>query len=188
MMKPTSLLICLPLCLAALIAHGQTRPTSEFTLGGIHCSAPGYHINLGTANPGAQLFGGVTVKAPTYDLAAQTVTIYGVPGTQTTVSKVVALGDPAHDRRVIGHFHQNGTDRIYDMVADQAVYVPDNSRPGGGSIDLTGHPVLTVHMPDSLAVPAPIVADHIVVLLGDGPDYPQIDGTNGQATFVPLHQ
>ena len=43
-------------------------------------------------------------------------------------------------------------------------------------------------MPGALAGPAPIVADHLVILLGRGTDYPQIDGTNGQTTFTPLHQ
>jgi lipopolysaccharide export system protein LptA len=180
------MLICLPLCLAGLAVRAQTPPASQFTVGDTVFTAAQFHINLGTSD--ALFSGGVTAKSPDYDLKAETVTVFGTPGTRQTISKVVAVGDPSRGLRVTGHFHQAGTDRTYQMVADQAVYVPDDSRPGGGTIDLTGHPVLTVTMPDALAAPAPIVAEHILVRLGSGADYPQVDGTNGQATFVPLHQ
>ncbi len=184
------LLFCLPLCLAGLMtARAQTPPVTQFTVGNTVFTAPAFHINLGTSD--ALFSGGVTVKSPDYDMKAETVTVTGAPGAaggQPTLSQVVAVGDPARGLRVVGGFRQAGTDRSYRIVADRAVYVPDPSRPGGGTLDLTGHPVLTVLMPSALAAPAPIIADHLIVRLGRGPDYPQLDGTGGQATFVPLHQ
>ena len=137
----------------------------------------------------AVLTGGVTVTSTNYDMKAAEVKIFGVPsrtGGPAAVAKITAEGDPAHGTQVTGHFDQPALNRTYTMQADHAVYVPDSSRPDGGGIDFTGHAKMTVRAPDALAGPSVTTAEHITVLLGQGADYPQIEGENGHMTFTPL--
>ena len=56
------------------------------------------------------------------------------------------------------------------MQADHAVYVPDNSRPGGGRMDFTGHAKMTVRAPEALAEPSVTTADHITSCWARGPN------------------
>ena len=166
-------------------APAQYPPQSHVTLGATTVDAPHFRF-VGTD---LRLFGGVTVTSPTYDMKAEEVKIFGVPakaGGPEAISKVTAEGDPVQGTQVTGHFNQPELKRTYTMQADHAVYVPDSSRPNGGRLDFTGHARMTVRAPDALAGPSVTVAEHITVLLGQGADYPQIEGENGHMTFTPL--
>ena len=189
MYRPISVFSVATLLTLAVAAFAQAPARPHVTLGQTVLEADKFLVNLHTFD--SLLTGNVTVTSPDYDLKASRVQVYGAPGTgsgQPTVARVVALGDAARGVRVVGHFDQATQDRRYTMQADKAVYVPDGSRPGGGSIDLTGHPVVTVVAPKELAGPAVTVADHITVLLGSGDDYPQIEGENGHMTLTPLQK
>ena len=169
----------------AVAAPAQSPPQAHVTLGATTVDAPHFKL-VGTD---AVLFGGVTVTSTNYDMKADEVKVFGVPaksGSPAAVSKITAEGDPAHGTQVTGHFNQLDLGRTYTMQADHAVYVPDSSRPGGGRLDFTGHAKMTVRAPDALAGPSVTTAEHITVLLGQGADYPQIEGENGHMTFTPL--
>ena len=187
MQNKTLIFAAIPVFGLAVVALAQTPSRSHVTLGKTTLDSDSFHVNLHSFD--SLLTGRVTVTSPDYDLKADSVKVFGAPGGtagRPMIAKVVATGDAARGTQVVGHFDQAASDRRYTMQADQAVYVPDGSRPGGGSIDLTGHPQVTVVAPKELAGPSVTVADHITVLLGSGDDYPQIQGENGHMTLTPL--
>ena len=196
MLKDAAVFTALPVLALAAAVFAQTPARPRFTLGTTTMEAAKFHVNLNTFD--SVLTGNVTVTSPDYDLKANNVQVFGAKDGTTgkqAVARVVAVGDAARGVQVIGHFKQTVLDaqkqplfREYTMQADQVVYVPDASRPGGGSIDLTGHPQVTVISPKELTEPSITVADHITVLLGKGDDYPQIDGENGHMTLTPLQK
>ena len=139
-----------------------------------------------------RLVGDVVVTGTTYDLNAQTVTLTfppSGPGNSGTssVTEAVAVGDPATGTQVTGRFVQAAQNQTVHLQADKAIYHPDASRPEGGRIDFTGHVRLTFESPTHLAEPAPMDVEQpgLTVLLGMGPDYPQIDGSGGTLTLTP---
>ncbi len=72
-----------------------------------------------------------------------------------------------------------------EIRADHAVYVPDLSRPGGGSITFTGHVKMILTNPGALVGDSTSTMDQAVVLLGLKPQYPQVQADNINGSAVP---
>lgn len=134
--------------------------------------------------------GGVTLTSALYNLTAQTVVVYlggkAGPG-GTGITKAIADGDPATGTQVIGNFDDVKEGRSYKFYADHAVYKPDPTKPSGGTVDFTGNVTMSIEAPEALAVPSITHLKHAVVTLGSGPDYPRIDGDEGETVLTPLH-
>lgn len=134
--------------------------------------------------------GGVTLTSSSFNLAAQTVVVYlggkAGPG-GAGITKATADGDPASGTQVVGSVDDTKLGRYYKFYADHAVYTPDPSRPEGGTVDFTGNVTLSITAQEVLAVPSITHLKHAVVTLGPRPDYPKIEGEEGQTVLTPLH-
>ena len=134
--------------------------------------------------------GGVTLTSTSFNLVAQTVVVYlggkAGPG-GTGITKATADGDPSAGKQVVGRFDDLKQGHTYKFYADHAVYKPDPSKPSGGTVDFTGNVTMSIAAPDALAEPSITHLKHAIVTLGSGPDYPRIDGDEGQTVLTPLH-
>lgn len=140
--------------------------------------------------------GNVHLSSDTFAANAETITVDLLRGAQGktgggrggTIDGVGrAAMEPLPGRQVSGQYSDIAQGRKYQFQADHAVYVPDNARPGGGRIDLTGHVRVAVNAPIALDGPLVTVTDHAVVLLGQGAQYPQVQTGAGHLTFTPLN-
>jgi hypothetical protein len=132
--------------------------------------------------------GGVTMKSSTFDLSAQTVVFqFGGKGTPNGITKATADGDLSAKQQVVGVFTDMEQARTYRFIADHAVYVPDPSRPKGGTVDFTGNVTLVITAQAALAEPSQTHLKHARITLGPAPDYPRIDGEDGETVLTPLH-
>lgn len=189
MLKQTVLALTLPVTVTlAVVAHAQAPAVGHATLGKNHLT----YGNIRYKGFDTLFADGVVLNAPDYDLTALTVDVAGIAGKSgpQAIAKIVAEADLARHRQVIGHFNSVTAGRYYTVYADHAVYAPDNSRPGGGTLDLTGHPKIIVRAPDILQEPSTTTFNDpdatVHVLLGREPDYPQVEGGAGQTDFTPL--
>ncbi len=129
--------------------------------------------------------GHIKVTSDAYDLAAEDLKMYFLPGkggkiSLSTLEKATADGDAQH--QVEARIEQP-LEKIsaYEILSDHAVYTPDNSRPGGGQMIFTGHVVVNSHS-GFLVGPATGTMEKATVLLGTGSEYPQLE--TGPAHFV----
>lgn len=146
-----------------------------------------------------QVTGNAAFVSSAYELHAETLTVVLASGNTKSkstgkdnltlpVTRASAAADLAAGKQVEGVVRQTATDggtREVHFLADHAVFVAEGSRPGGGRIDFTGHVQMTVTDPKLLTGPGTLTAEHMWVLLGTGPDYPQVQGGSGQAAFSP---
>jgi len=148
-----------------------------------------YHRGLTYAGNVLRLTGDVSITSAAYELHAEDLRIQLAGGgekTQGASSIVAATAEGTPDKPVTGRFQQADEGRVIRMSADHAVYRREAGRPDGGRIDFTGHVTMTLLDQAALAGPAVTHSEHMVVLLGQGADYPRVESGPGQATFTPL--
>ena len=152
-------------------------------------------VNLSWTLPGdfsddkLNLRGIVHMTSTSYDLQARSVVaIFNKSNNGLEIAKATATGDPAKNVQVIGRFEAPEQGRTYLIDGDQAVYVPDASRKGGGRIDFTGNVAVTLQSPKDLSGPGIMKTDKATVLVGAGPEYPQVQFGAGTLTFTPLQK
>ncbi len=191
MLKHTTLVLIAGALLLLPMAHAQdtappAAPVSTTRVGPVNLT-----YNKGAAFAGNQVrvMGDVHINSTTFAAQAETITVDLLRG-----SKKGAVGgigraamEPLGGRQVSGQFDDIAQGRNYKFQADHAVYVPDQTRPGGGRIDLTGHVRVAVNAPIALDGPLVTVTDHAIVLLGQGTAYPQVETGAGHLTFTPLN-
>ena len=146
-------------------------------------------IDFGKAqitNGAWHLYGGVKMTSENYDLAGQDFQVYfakGRPGASTLI-RAVAEGSPAANTQVVGRFQNVLESQAYRVYADHAVYLPDDSRKGGGKISFTGH-VQVIANSGFLNGPSRTQTESATVLLGAGADYPQLETGPAHTEFTP---
>lgn len=148
-----------------------------------------YHKGAAFAGNQVRVSGDVHINSTTFTAQAETITVDLVRGGKGKTLGGInrAAMEPLANKQVSGRFQDIAQGRNYQFQADHAVYVPDNARPGGGRIDLTGHVRVAVNAPVALDGPLVTVTDHAVVLLGQGTAYPQVETGAGHLTFTPLN-
>jgi hypothetical protein len=144
-----------------------------------------------TLAPGLWHFtGSVTLTSEDYDLNAEDIKIIFDPESRkipkkngtAALSRAVAVGLP--DKPVIAHLRRPLESQDYTIYSDQAVYVPDLTRPSGGKMEFTGH-VKVITDSGFLAVPSVSTFGSATVLLGAGTEYPQVITGAGHITLTP---
>ncbi len=178
------------LAFAASIQAQEAAPTaapaSATHLGPVDLT---YHKGAAFAGNQVRVMGDVHINSQTFAAQAETITLDLLRGSKSGAVGGIgrAAMEPLAGHQVSGRFQDIAQGRNYQFQADHAVYVPDNARPGGGRIDLTGHVRLAVNAPIALDGPLVTVTDHAVVLLGQGTQYPQVQTGAGHLTFTPLN-
>ena len=168
----------------SLPAQQAGKTDSSLKIGTVNVSFGGFFLTGSRARFSA----GVRMTSEQYDLMAEDVqaTLAPAKGGHGGLTKATAEGSQAKKTQVVAHVKQPLEGKDVEIFADHAVYVPENSRPGGGRIDFTGH-VKVIGMSGFLAGPAP--ADFgdgpVTVLLGQGEDYPQIAAGPGHIVVTP---
>lgn len=180
----------------ALAASSQSLAKTGDRNGGLGGAPVAFHYGHLQALLGrneAILTEGVRITSAQYEMTADSAHVFGAA--LGGVGRIVAIGDPDRDIRVkvsVRALPQGAakgsslTASDVDFVADQAVYLPDASRPQGGSITFTGHVVMTVSNKLQLAGPSVSQMEKAVVLLGPRPDYPQVEASDVNGTATPL--
>ncbi len=173
------------------MAHAQDAappgaPASTTRVGPVDLT---YHKGAAFAGNQVRVSGDVRINSQTFAAQAETITLDLLRGSKSGAVGGIgrAAMEPLANHQVSGRFQDIAQGRNYQFQADHAVYVPDNARPGGGRIDLTGHVRLAVNAPIALDGPLVTVTDHAVVLLGQGTQYPQVQTGAGHLTFTPLN-
>jgi hypothetical protein len=141
---------------------------------------------------GAQFAGGVKMTSENYDLSCETLTfIFEKPsgkvksgGIGGALSKATAESNPATGAQVIADIRRPLEGQTFHVLADQAVYVPDKTRPGGVALHFTGH-VQVITSSGFFAEPSVMTTDEATFLLGTGADYPQLNTGPGHITVTP---
>jgi len=179
-------LLALPLAGHAQEAAPTGAPTSATRIGPVDLT---YHKGAAFAGNQVRVSGDVRINSQTFAAQAETITVDLLRGSKSGAVGGIgrAAMEPLAGHQVSGRFQDIAQGRNYQFQADHAVYVPDNARPGGGRIDLTGHVRLAVNAPIALDGPLVTVTDHAVVLLGQGTQYPQVQTGAGHLTFTPLN-
>lgn len=199
MRKRTCAAILLSVTACALMADAQAPAPPKLQLGKTAISAAVSVTSfLSTGGTYSKLTGGVVVQSPTYHLNADHAFVTSRQtkvSTQSPFAIIDAYGNTARGTQVVGYLLDKtdklDPDRRYTIYADHLVYTPDDTRPQGGTIDLTGHPKVIVHDPKDFAAKtdAVTIAPHIVIELGlASKNYPVITVDNGTTTFTPLQQ
>jgi hypothetical protein len=183
--------VTLPLALSSVL-FGQSPtlpgpvPTTSTKIG---------PVNLSWTMPGdfsddqLNLRGVVHMTSTSYDLQARSlVALFSKSNSGLEITKATATGDPAKNVQVIGRFEAPEGGRTYLIDGDQAVYVPDASRKGGGRIDFTGNVVVTLQSPKDLSGPGVMKTGQATVLVGAGAEYPKVQFGAGTLTFTPLQK
>ena len=166
-------------------------------LPGAYAQSASSKLNVGTVNvdfqkatltPGLwHLMGQATITSDNYDLNAEDIKVTFAPGGKTGVSglrEAVAVGGTAPDAQVIAHIRQPLQSASYEIHSDRAVFLPDTSRPSGGTLKFTGH-VKVITKSGFLAAPSLATTDTATVLLGVGTEYPSVSTGPGHLTLTP---
>lgn len=152
---------------------GASAPKS----GGLKIGTVVFDARSAQYRPGLlHLSGQVKITSADYDLAGEDIKLFSTQpsgGGKATLKNAVVEGDPAAGKQVVAHIRQPLQGQAYEIFADHAVYAPDNSRPGGGRMDFTGH-VKVITNSGFLAEPSVTNTDHATILMGQGDDYPQV--------------
>ncbi len=133
------------------------------------------------------LMGHAKMTSDNYDLYAADIKAYTRPGGKSGASglqQAVAEGGAVPGSQVIAHIRQPLQSEDFEVDSDRAVYLPDNTRPSGGSMKFTGH-VKWITKSGFLAEPSLSTFETFTVLLGAGPDYPKIATGAGHITLTP---
>lgn len=133
------------------------------------------------------LMGHAKMTSDDYDLYAADIKAYTLPGSKTGASglqQAVAEGGATPGSQVVAHIRQPLQSEDFEIDADRAVYLPDPTRPSGGSMKFTGH-VKVITKSGFLAEPSVSTFETATVLLGTGSDYPKIETGAGHITLTP---
>ena len=177
-------LLLLGMLLAALLpaALAQTDTAK------IHVGEVNLVFDKATDTPSfLHLMGHVKMTSDDYDLYAADIKAYTQPGSKSAASglqQAVAEGGATPGSQVIAHIRQPLQSEEFEINSDQAVYLPDHTRPSGGSMKFTGH-VKVITKSGFLAVPSVLTTDTATVLLGAGSEYPAVQTGPGHLTLTP---
>lgn len=137
------------------------------------------------------LMGHAKMTSDDYDLYAADIKARTLPGSKTGASGIqsglqqaVAEGGATPGSQVIAHIRRPLQSEDFEIDSDRAVYLPDHTRPSGGSMKFTGH-VKVITKSGFLAEPSVLTTDTATVLLGVGSDYPAVDTGPGHLTLTP---
>ena len=171
----------LPAALAGVI-YAQTDTAK------IHVGEVNIVFDKATYNPSLlHLMGHAKMTSDDYDLYAADIKAYTLPGSKPGASglqQAVAEGGATPGSQVIAHIRQPLQSEDFEIDSDRAVYVPDHTRPDGGSMKFTSH-VKVITKSGFLAVPSVSTFETATVLLGAGSDYPKIETGAGHITLTP---
>jgi len=140
-----------------------------------------------TYNPSLlHLMGHAKMTSDDYDLYAADIKAYILPSSTgaSGLQQAVAEGGATPGSQVIAHIRQPLQSEDFEIDSDRAVYVPDFTRPSGGSMKFTGH-VKVITKSGFLAEPSLSTFETATVLLGAGSDYPKIETGAGHITLTP---
>jgi len=134
----------------------------------------------------AQVSGQVRLTSENYDLSCETLTIVSDKPKGKSERPVLsrATAKPLPGAQIVADVRRPLEGETFHVLADQAVYLPEPSRPGGVRIDFTGH-VKVVTNSGFLAEPSVAITDHATILLGQGDDYPELKTGAGNITMTP---
>ncbi len=188
-MQKTSLKIMLSgALLAALVGiiHAQSDTAK------LHVGEVNIVFDKATYTPSLlHLIGHAKMTSDDYDLYAADIKAYTLPGSKAEASGVqsglqqaVAEGGATPGSQVIAHIRQPLQSEEFEIDSDRAVYLPDHTRPSGGSMKFTGH-VKVITKSGFLAEPSVLTTDTATVLLGAGSDYPAVETGPGHLTLTP---
>ena len=145
-------------------------------------------FQYGKLTPGLwHLIGRVKMTTENYDLTGEDLRIVFAGGKAgaSALAKATADGNLAAGIQVHANIRQPLQGQAYVITADHAVYLPDNSRRGGGSMTFTGH-VKIVTKSGFLAEPSVSTTDCATLLLGtDTVLYPQLETGPAHITLTP---
>ncbi len=168
---------------ALLPAVNAQSDTAKIHVGTVHLE-----FEHSKTNPGfTDLMGHVKITSDDYDLYAADIKIYSAPGSKTAASgiqRAVAVGGAVPGSQVIAHIRQPLQSEEFEIDSDRAVYLPDHTRPSGGTMKFTGH-VTVITKSGFLAEPSVLTTDTATVLLGAGSEYPAVDTGPGHLTLTP---
>ena len=171
---------------------GGDVSTSLPLFGNVHLS----YAKGGFYTPAKSEFAGrVNMTSKNYDLSCETLTfLFGTPKGKAAGRPVLtrATAKPAAGAQIVADVRRPDAlhpldSQAFHVVADQAVYVPENSRPGGVRVDFTGH----VHVTTTagfLTGPSDTTTDHFTLWLGKGDDYPQFETGPAEISATPAKQ
>lgn len=163
-------------------AYAQTD-TTKIHIGTVHLD-----FDKSKADPAfTDLNGHVKITSDNYDLYAADIKLYSAPGAiagASGIQRAVAEGGATPGSQVIAHIRQPLQSEEFEIDSDRAVYLPDHSRPSGGSMKFTGH-VKVITNSGFLAEPSILTTDTATVLLGAGSEYPAVQTGPGHLTLTP---
>ena len=168
---------------ALLPAVYAQSDTAKIHVGTVHLD-----FDHSTTNPGfTDLIGHVKITSDDYDLYAADIKVYSAPGSKTAASgiqRAVAVGGAVPGSQVIAHIRQPLQSEEFEIDSDRAVYLPDHTRPSGGTMKFTGH-VKVITKSGFLAEPSLSTFESVTVLLGVGSEYPSVQTGPGHMTLTP---
>lgn len=133
------------------------------------------------------LMGHAKITSDNYDFYAADIKVYSVPASKagpSGVQRAVAEGGAVPGSQVVAHTRQPLQGTAYEIYSDRAVYTPDKSRPSGGVIKFTGH-VKVITKSGFLAGPSVSTFEYATVVLGAGPEYPQVETGTAHIILTP---
>ncbi len=177
--------IALALLLGAVLLPGTRAQTDTSK---IHIGTVNVDFDKATLNPGLwHLMGHAKITSDNYDLTAADIKVTFTPGAKAGASglrEAVAVGGAVPGAQVVAHVRQPLQSASYEIHSDRAVFLPDTSRPSGGTLKFTGH-VQVITKSGFLAGPSVSTTDTATILLGAGAVYPQVETGPGHITLTP---
>ena len=183
-LRKTLILTAAILSASLLPLLAQTdKPAARVSVGKVDVD-----FQYGKLTPGVwHLIGRVKMTTENYDLTGEDLRIVFAGGKAgaSALIKATADGNPAAGIQVHAAIRQPLQGQAYVITADHAMYLPDNSRPGGGAMTFTGR-VRIVTKSGFLAEPSISTTDRATVLLGaDTVLYPQLETGPAHITLTP---
>ncbi|MEO7719884.1 MAG: hypothetical protein ABIY70_27070 [Capsulimonas sp.] len=132
---------------------------------------------------GLHLFGGVQMTSAQYFVNAGDILVEQATGKTKSMKRATAT--PLAGQQVSITYKDVEAMKSMKTLADRAVITPEPERPGGARIDLTGNVLVEMNAQGALDGPSKTTLESATILIGDGPDYPQIKGERGHMTLTP---
>ena len=174
--------------IGALLAAFMPAVSAQTDTAKIHVGTVHLDFDKSTASSAfTHLTGHVKITSEDYDLYAADIKLYSVPGSKTDaagIQRAVAEGGATPGSQIIAHIRRPLQSEEFEIDSDRAVYLPDHSRPSGGSMKFTGH-VKVITKSGFLAEPSVLTTETATVLLGAGSEYPAVDTGPGHLTLTP---
>jgi len=134
------------------------------------------------------LWGGITGNATDYSFEADELTgdLSATAGKGSSVfTHAVFTGSADKHTQVIAKVRSVEQGYTQEIHADKGVYDVDPSGKTDGTMVFTGHVTMISKSSAILAAPGTTTFGRLKLVLGKGPDYPQIQGDSVDATFIP---